>query len=149
MDVMTRFWQRRTEINLGEDETFLPYLFQSTRNAVLNHLRKARMLTLPLDIFSELGDVSLPADARLSYAELERRYLETVNKMPEQRRKIFLLNREEELSYSEIAERLNISIHTVRNQMSSSLQYFRKHLGDYNKLVILLMTTVLLKISDW
>ena len=41
----------------------------------------------------------------------------TLEKMPERRRLIFDLSRFKELSYKEIAERLNISIRTVEHQV--------------------------------
>ena len=41
----------------------------------------------------------------------------TLEKMPERRRLIFELSRFKELSYKEIAERLNISIRTVEHQV--------------------------------
>ncbi|SFC68804.1 RNA polymerase sigma-70 factor, ECF subfamily [Parapedobacter composti] len=145
MDVMFRLWQKRKDIHLQEDQTLVPYLFRSIKNAVLNHLRKARILTQPLDtLLDEATDLALSADSRFNHHELAALYEDALRKMPEQRRKIFLLNREENLSYSEIAERLNLSIHTVRNQISSSLQYFHKHLGAYDETAILLLIAVLL-----
>ncbi|MFC3196701.1 RNA polymerase sigma-70 factor [Parapedobacter deserti] len=150
MDVMMRLWQKMSVIRLEEHQDLTGYLFQSTKNAVLNHLRKTRILTQSLDVLPDEADgADHPADALLCHHELATLYEATLRKMPEQRRKIFLLNRDESLSYTEIAERLNLSVHTVRNQMSSSLAHFRKHLSNYDETATLLWIAVLLKVSEW
>lgn len=132
MDVMLRLWQKRGVIQA--EQGLRAYLFRSIRNAVYNHLRKTRIITQPLDYFSEDSkDADLAADSRLLAAELETLYAKKLKELPEQRRKIFQLSRDENLTYNEIAERMNLSIHTVRNQMSSSLQFFRKHLSDHHE----------------
>ena len=52
-----------------------------------------------------------------SYEEMQLVIRLTLEKMPERRRLIFELSRFKELSYKEIAERLNISIRTVEHQV--------------------------------
>lgn len=49
-----------------------------------------------------------------------------VEKMPEQRRRIFRMSREEGLSNDQIAEQLSISRRTVENQISRALAELRK-----------------------
>lgn len=131
MDVMLRLWQKRGMVQA--EQGLRAYLFRSIRNAVYNHLRKAQIITQPLDYLGdESHDMDFAADSHLLTSELERLYADKLEEMPEQRRRIFQLSRDENLTYTEIAERMNLSVHTVRNQMSSSLQYFRKHLGDHH-----------------
>jgi len=54
-----------------------------------------------------------------------------------ERKKVFLLSRYEGLKYKEIAEKLNISVSTVENQMVKSLKYLRNELADYLPWLIL------------
>lgn len=137
MDVMLRLWQKKGDLVI--ENGLLPYLFRSVKNATYNYWRKAKIITQPLEIFEDSLDHSFPsADSNLVFKELEKTYADYLNNLPEQRRKIFNLSRDENLSYAEIAEKLNLSVHTVRNQMSSSVRYFRKHFGDIPKILLLL-----------
>ena len=67
-------------------------------------------------------------DDELNFNELESAYKEVVNKLSPGRREIFLLSRDQSLSNAEIAVKLNISIKTVENQMTSALSEIRRNL---------------------
>lgn len=49
-----------------------------------------------------------------------------LERMPEQRRRVFSMSREEEVPLGEIAERLNISVRTVERHIYKALQDLRK-----------------------
>ena len=59
--------------------------------------------------------------------------------MPPKRREIFQLSREEGLKNKEIAERLQISIKTVENQMGQALKFLREELSEYHMVITLLL----------
>jgi len=48
-----------------------------------------------------------------------------------------MLHKVEGLKYSEIAERLNISVNTIENHMSRALKTIREKLGNYSLIAIL------------
>jgi len=60
-----------------------------------------------------------------------------IDSLPESCRQIFLLSRNEDLKYSDIADKLGISINTVKTQMKIALARLREILKDY--LIILLL----------
>ena len=141
MDVMLKLFEKYSSINLEDGQNLKPYLFRATKNAVLNHLRSVKIFTSSIDdnpsIHGLCDDVL--TDSAIDIKELEAKISKVVNKLPEQRKKIFILSREEELTYAEIADRLNISVHTVRNQMAASLQFLRKELQGVNSLYLLFL----------
>ncbi len=51
-----------------------------------------------------------------------------IRQLSPQRRKIYLMNREQGLAADEIADRLGLSVQTVRNTLSASLESLREHL---------------------
>jgi len=44
------------------------------------------------------------------------------NKLPAKMRQVFLMSRQQRMTYKEIAQELNISVKTVENQMSTALK---------------------------
>ena len=73
----------------------------------------------------------------LIVSELEQKIRQTIDQLPLERRKIFIMSRYDGLKYQEIADKLGISIKTVENQMGSALKYLRTELADYLPWVIL------------
>jgi len=53
-----------------------------------------------------------------------------ISTLPDDQREIFVLHRTEGLTYSQIAERKNISIKTVEKKMSLALRHLGPHAGD-------------------
>ena len=67
---------------------------------------------------------------------------EAVRQLPAQRRKVYQLVREEGLSHAEIADRLQISKHTVRNHVAEALQEIRIYLREHGVMVVFLLSLV-------
>ena len=76
----------------------------------------------------------LSSDDRLMNRELESVVMQEINKLPEKMKEIFLLSREEMLSNEEIANRLNISSKTVRNQLSTAVNRIRNTIRNYGSM---------------
>lgn len=130
MDVMVWVWNNRASI--PEDVNFEPYIFRAMKNALAMEIRKRILHTVSLDEREniEIADPSR-ADTKLAYKELTNTYQDKLHSLSAQRRKTYLLSREEGLSNSLIAKELDISINTVKNHLKASLAHFRSHLGKY------------------
>ena len=77
------------------------------------------------------------AEEQYLHSELQERVTAAIDSLPPKCRTIFQLSRFEELTYREIAERLDISVKTVENQMSKALKVLRVKLKNYLHLFIL------------
>ncbi|MFD2556529.1 RNA polymerase sigma-70 factor [Sphingobacterium tabacisoli] len=129
IDVMLRLWNKKSDLSF--DSSLQPFLFKCVKNAVLDHLKKKKMVMTSIDELDETLDTSyLSADSQLLAKELEEKYKIILAELPEQRRLIFHMSRIENMSNQEIADRLDISLQTVKNQISTSLKHFRKHFDD-------------------
>jgi RNA polymerase sigma-70 factor (ECF subfamily) len=73
---------------------------------------------------------------KLLYSELSAILKKTLNEMTPSIRETFLLCREEELSYKEIADKLGVSVKSVEYRISKALAILREALGDYLPLLL-------------
>lgn len=74
--------------------------------------------------------------------DLQRRFREALDDMPEATRRIFMMSRIENKTYAEIAAETGVSVKTVEYRISSALRLLRRRFGD-----IYLILAVLL--PDW
>ena len=140
MEVLARVWERKSAITHAE--TFENYLFTAARNHLINHWQRKidgllSLETLPAEAADIPGkDASASYDPVLS-KELETLYHNSLSDLPPQRRLIFLLHRNDHLSYKEIAQKLNISPKTVENHIGAALKQLRVAMLQYLTSVIL------------
>jgi RNA polymerase sigma-70 factor (ECF subfamily) len=135
-DVFFKLWVKRTEIDI--QSSLKSYLYRAVRNGALNvisHLKireeyKASNEQNRLDTEMQDGD-------ELVGSELNQCIQSSLMKMPEQRRRIFVMSRYEDLKYREIAEQLGVSIKTVESQMTKALKFLRVELREYLPLISL------------
>lgn len=74
-------------------------------------------------------DLNTDNEHNLEYKELKENYEATLSMLPLNQREVFLMSRMEELTYKEIAERLDIGIKAVEKRMSLALKELRKALS--------------------
>ena len=103
------------------------YLFTSTRNKCLMHLRKKRPDYASLDEFVEDPRVNLSeVDEEKAMLLVER----IIEDLPPKRSLIIKLRFYNGLKYNEIAETLDISLNTVKTQVRKALQQLRDMLDN-------------------
>lgn len=133
-DVFVSLWENRSAIE-GTDIT--GWLIRVSRNKALKSLRK-RILQTDISLLPELRSGEANSLEQLYLNEIEKHIQTLIQSLPPVRRKIFLMSREENMSYLEIANELGISALTVKKQMSLALSYLRLHINPYAYSLILL-----------
>lgn len=128
-DVMLELWRRRE--SLAPDTSPQAYLFQSTRNRSLNHVRHERVERRSEPSVAGPVDVAASAPARLAEEEIDVALKNAVADLPERCREVFELSRTHGLKYSEIATVLGISVKTVEAQMGKALRSLRVKLAQF------------------
>jgi RNA polymerase sigma-70 factor, ECF subfamily len=135
-EALFKAWRQRMAIDLSDP---LPYLFRAVRNQCISVLRqRARWREVELDQHGAAGGV--PADQGLEATELEAAVRQAISELPERCRLVFLLSREQHLSYAEIARTLGISLKTVEAQMGKALRRLRPRLARFLSLSLTLLT---------
>ena len=111
------------------------YLKRSVYNRSLNKIKSNKDLVDSDDLNVELSDNSINSQQTLEFKELEDYLNEVIDRLPEKCRLVFVLNRFEQLSYKEVAQKLDISVKTVENQMSKALRILREEMINYRNLL--------------
>ena len=80
---------------------------------------------------------------QLEFNELDNKFKKIITQLPDRQKQVYLLNREEGLTYPEIAQQLGISKNTVENHMVKALKYLHKNM-DNSLLINMLFVTLFL-----
>jgi RNA polymerase sigma-70 factor (ECF subfamily) len=102
------------------------YLFQSVRNRSLAVVAKPDRVSLE-EPFPDAEDHSL--EESMYNAERDARLWNEIDKLPPERKRIFLLSKRDGLKYQEIADELHLSVKTVENQIGKALKTLRETAG--------------------
>jgi RNA polymerase sigma-70 factor (family 1) len=138
-DFFFRCWGKRD--TLPTPDSFEKYAFRAIRNGVINYQitaatrNKHNLQSIAPDIYDpQREDAVLRQEDQLKAA-----LLLAIQRLPEQRRKIFLLSNGDGYKYSEIAEKLNISLNTVKTQLRKAYETLRQERERLEKLLISLV----------
>lgn len=127
-EVFLSIWQRRATLQLTH--TVATYLAVAVKYKVINHLAKQHRRQLQHDELTMTSPVVADSTADWLHEKELRQLLEkTISQLPEKCRIVFLLSRDENKTYAEIAAELNISQKTVEAHMSKALRELRETLG--------------------
>lgn len=102
------------------------YLFKAVKNASLNYIIKQKRNPISyleesaLTVFSDLTVPVVMEDYKSEKLEFLQKIIES---LPERRQLVFKLHRLEGFSYAEIAELMQISVRTVEDHLSKSMQF--------------------------
>jgi len=95
---------------------------------------KLQETALPQD---ELPEPTLATD-RITLAETRQMIYQAVEELPERRKLIFRMSRDQGMKIPEIAAALDLSPGYVKNALVLALQQLRKHLSERGKILLLL-----------
>lgn len=121
-NVFVRLWTSREK--LDADRSIRNYLLVSVRNEVFCYLRANRIQkveALQYDVMDESSDIHDKVAAK----DMERDISYIIEDMPDRRKEIFRLSRNEKLSNKEIAQRLGLSVRTVEKHIENALSDIR------------------------
>ena len=133
-DVMMWLWENRQTIS--SEITLKSLLFTITKNKCLNvisHLQVRQRVHE--ELYEKLATQFEDPDFYL-YGELMEKLDQALQKLPEDYRNAFEMNRFDDLTYKEIADRLGVSEKTIAYRISQALKILRKELKDYFLIII-------------
>lgn len=134
--VFLKIWEKRARIN--EHLSFKSFLFSVTYHEAISWIRKEKSEKRRINEFVHIsGFQTNETEKSIEFKNIEGIANQLIEELPEKRKEIFKLSREQGYSNKDIAERLGISVKTVENQMTSALKYLREKLGKHDILGLL------------
>ena len=122
-DIFLKIWEDRDVVSRAK--SFKSYLYTMTRNSVYNHLKHRKVK----DRYRNHAITRSPQheiEDRIITKDLLNHVKEEVGHLTDQQRIILELKRNDELTYKEIADKLNISPKTVQYHMNNILKQLKK-----------------------
>lgn len=134
-EIFMKLWINRHQLDPGK--SLNAFLYIIARNEIFGHLRKVLVRRKYLEALSfSLEGACETTQRQIDYEELKSLVSELVGSMPEKRKEIFLLSRNEGLSYKEIASQLGISENTVDSQIRKALDYLKENIRKKRSLIL-------------
>ena len=119
-----KIWEKNLEYNENQIKGLLYKISKELWISQYRKLDSARKFELNLTYEEE----SITPEDLLEYDELRVKYEEVLSILPENQREVFLMSRMEDLTYKEIADRLDIGVKAIEKRMSLALRTLRKEL---------------------
>ncbi|MGB4837404.1 MAG: sigma-70 family RNA polymerase sigma factor [Saprospiraceae bacterium] len=113
-----RLWKNKDKVILSKARSFV---FTVSGNLFLDHMRHEKVKNSYKNGFEIKFDTSDPQFI-LEMDEFKLKLEETIMGMPEGARVVFLLNRIEKMTYSQIAESLDLSVKAIEKRMQRALE---------------------------
>jgi RNA polymerase sigma-70 factor (family 1) len=134
-EVFIWLWQHRHTVKI---ENVNNYLHQAVRFQTFKVLKEQKQLISLDERLTEFTSMILK-DESLQYKELKEIMFTILSRLPADQQEIFLLNREQGLTYKEIAEQKNISIKTVEKKMSLALKMLKQQRPGLDEVILLFL----------
>jgi RNA polymerase sigma-70 factor (ECF subfamily) len=136
-EVFLSLWTRRSEINITR--SIRSYLYAAARYKIIDHIRKNMQRGYYVNLLASLsrdGENTIYDD--LIYKEMDGIIDGAIDQLPSRTREVFLMSRKRHLSVREIAQQLDLSEQTVKNQLSAALKRLRPLMQNLAPLIVLL-----------
>jgi RNA polymerase sigma-70 factor (ECF subfamily) len=137
-ETFLRVWQTREQLSDGM--SFKSYLYTIARNLIIDAFRRQMRNVafeeyISSDVYLNYAENSV--EEEVNFDEFREKLNQVKEKLTGRQRQIFELSREEGRSIPDIAERLQLSEKTVKNQLSLALKTLRTELSRYYFLLLL------------
>lgn len=124
-----RVWLNRDR--LVEIQNFQAWIYKIVSTEALTLIRKELHIKTKADRLQlniENKNLTFCVQESVEFTEIRSIIKEAVLRLPQQRQNIYLLSREEGLNPDQIAKKLDISINTVYNTLTTALKLIRQEL---------------------
>ncbi len=142
-DVFVKLWNIRERVEIVT--SIKAYLVKAVYNTSINFLEQSRFTDKLTDCLTDSDYKLLAWDSDYPLGQLYEKEImnildQGIKMLPDGCRQIFLLSRNENMKYSDIADKLGISKNTVKTQLKIALSKLRETLKDYLMVIFFFMS---------
>lgn len=131
-EVFVKLWDSRKKLKTSG--SLKGFLHTAIKNHVLNIIDKdRRRLKNHINLSYEKKAKNLKTDNIIDLSEYRSLYKLAVEQLPEKRREVFELRTSEGLTNREVAEYMEISIHTVKSQYYKASNFIKEYVRQHIK----------------
>jgi len=150
-ELFVDLWNKRQTLDIHS--SLRAYLRRAAVNKALNFIKANRRIKFePADEINQIADTTATdRQKREKQDSLEDALHLAIEQLPEKCRLVFNLSRFEQLSHREIAEKLDISVKTIENQITKAMKLLREALLNHREMspiVIFMAQSVAIGIGD-
>lgn len=120
-ETFLKIWEKQSSI---QPEKVKGLLFKIAGDLYISHYRKEKRSFKFFNSFIFENETQSPEE-EMAFNQLKENYSNSLEKMNEKQRTVFLLSRAENMKYAEIAEMLGISVKAVEKRMKNALEQLR------------------------
>ncbi|MCF0065565.1 RNA polymerase sigma-70 factor [Dyadobacter chenwenxiniae] len=136
-DIFVKLWEDRERLQITSN--LKTYLFTLTRHRIIDIIRRNITREEYAAMLQSLANAYQPSiEQKIAAKELQQTIENSLDQLSPRVKDIYQLSREENLSIPEIAEKLQLSEQTVKNQLSTALSHLRKSVSAISVSILLL-----------
>ena len=124
-ETFLKIWEKKDTINI---HTIGPLLYKISKNLFLNSVEHSKV-TLKFIADYQGTNYSDSPDFELEMKEFDQKLKESLAELDEKHRSVFLMNRIDDLTYSQMAENLGISVKAIEKRMSKAMAFLKDRLN--------------------
>lgn len=133
-EAFIKIWANRKILEIRT--SLRTYLISLVQHLALNEIKHRKVRTLYQDTYHEMI-LALPADEHVFYTELNDAMQKLLSQLEPEVLETYSLSRTHHLKYTEIAQKLNISVRTVEARVSKAVKFLQKNLKGYKFIIYL------------
>lgn len=129
-DIFLKIWKKRKK--LDPSRSIKGFLFSMLKNHVIDMIRKRKTRNKVKYGYKKLSEDNQLRNStieKLILSEYKDLVIQALSELTPAQRKVFKMRSFEGLSNAEVAEKNNVSIHTVKTQYYHSSKFIREYLG--------------------
>jgi len=134
-EVFLKIWDKSPSIK----SSLSSYLYRAVKNACIDHMKmKLKQSIVPIEEIEDQIEIEFELNREEDMTQIKEKVEKAIHSLPPKCQEIFLMRRNMQMSYNEIAVSLDISKKTIENHMNMAIKKLRSQLCKSDLLIYFL-----------